>query len=93
MSDAFSLDALAATHPIEVPVGSSADARQMYDDIGNLKSASIIRMLSRHVGIEVFLQGIAVYLQRHAHGTATTDDLFVVLQEVLSIPVSDFMHS
>lgn len=93
MSDAFSLDALNATHPIEVPVGSSADARQMFDDISYLKGASVIRMLSRHLGVEVFLQGIAVYLQRHAYGTATTDDLFVALQEVSRVEVSDFMHS
>ncbi|KXJ86067.1 putative aminopeptidase [Microdochium bolleyi] len=93
MSEAFELDSLDATHPIEAPVGSTWDARQMFDDISYLKGASVIRMLSQHLGEEVFLEGIAAYLQRHAYGTATTDELLAVLEEVSKSSVRDFMDA
>ncbi|KAH7024576.1 glutamyl aminopeptidase [Microdochium trichocladiopsis] len=93
MSEAFSLDALDATHPIEADVGTTWDARQMFDDISYLKGASVIRMLSQHLGVSVFLKGIAMYLKRHAYGTATTGDLFAALEDVSGVAVSGFMDA
>lgn len=91
MSEALPLDALQVTHPIDVPVKTSWGARQMFDSISYSKGASVIRMLSHHLGSDVFLRGIDVYLKQHAFGTATTGDLFAALEETSKRNVAQFM--
>lgn len=40
----------------------------MFDSINYLKGSSVIRMLSAHLGVRVFLQGASEYLKAHAYG-------------------------
>lgn len=93
MEEAFTLDALPASHPIDVSVKSSWEVEQLFDDITYFKGASVIKMLSTFLGLDVFLQGIATYLKSHAYGSATEEDLFAALQKHSNFPVSQFMHS
>ena len=65
---AFQLDALRASHPIEVPVKDALEINQIFDAISYLKGSSVIRMLSGHLGVEVFLGGVSDYLKAHAYG-------------------------
>ena len=68
MQPAFTLDALRGSHPIEVPVRDALDIDQIFDHISYLKGSSVIRMLSAHLGVEVFLKGVSDYLKAHMYG-------------------------
>lgn len=68
MQQAFQLDSLRASHPIEVPVRNALEVDQIFDHISYLKGSSVIRMLSDHLGQETFLRGVADYLMKHAYG-------------------------
>jgi len=68
VQQAFHLDSLRASHPIEVPVKNALEVDQIFDHISYLKGSSVIRMLSVHLGRETFLRGVADYLKSHAYG-------------------------
>lgn len=86
------LDALAASHPVELPVTTTNEAEQMFDDITYLKGASLIRMLINMLGESAFLTGISLYLSRYAYQSATSGNLFTVLEEVSPLKVADLMQ-
>ncbi|MCJ1399571.1 hypothetical protein MMC11_002773 [Xylographa trunciseda] len=88
---AFQLDALRASHPIEVPVKDALEINQIFDAISYLKGSSVIRMLSGHLGVETFLRGVSNYLKSHAYGNATTNDLWTALSEASGQDVNAFM--
>ncbi|MCJ1285352.1 hypothetical protein MMC26_004692 [Xylographa opegraphella] len=88
---AFQLDALRASHPIEVPVKDALEISQIFDAISYLKGSSVIRMLSGHLGVEVFLRGVSDYLKAHAYGNATTNDLWTALSKASGQNVNAFM--
>lgn len=69
MQTAQQLDSLRSSHPIEVPVKDALEIEQIFDAISYLKGSSVIRMLSNHLSVEVFLKGVSEYLKTHAYGT------------------------
>ena len=71
MQTAQNLDSLRASHPIEVPVKDALEVEQIFDAISYLKGSSVIRMLSGHLGVETFLEGVSAYLKKHAYGRLT----------------------
>ncbi|KAF7593156.1 hypothetical protein BBP40_011869 [Aspergillus hancockii] len=91
VQQAFQLDSLRASHPIEVPVRNALEVDQIFDHISYLKGSSVIRMLSDHLGRETFLRGVANYLKTHAYGNATTNDLWSALSEASNQDVHSFM--
>lgn len=91
MQTAFSLDSLRASHAIEVPVKDALEVDQIFDAISYLKGSSVIRMLSGHLGVDVFLEGIAAYLKLHAYSNATTNDLWAALSKASGKNVNEFM--
>jgi aminopeptidase 2 len=76
------LDSNKASHPIEVPVHKATEISQIFDDISYDKGCAVLRMISRHVGIEVFIKGVQKYLKKAAYGNALTSDLWEALSEV-----------
>ena len=68
MQQAQQLDSLRSSHPIEVPVKNALEIDQIFDAISYLKGSSVIRMLSNHLSVEVFLKGVSDYLKAHAYG-------------------------
>ncbi|KAJ5577765.1 Alanine/arginine aminopeptidase [Penicillium hispanicum] len=76
VQQAFHLDSLRASHPIEVPVRNALEVDQIFDHISYLKGSSVIRMLSVHLGRETFLQGVAEYLKSHAYGMHQPETLW-----------------
>jgi aminopeptidase N len=74
VQQAFHLDSLRASHPIEVPVRNALEVDQIFDHISYLKGSSVIRMLSVHLGRETFLRGVADYLKSHAYGSVKEED-------------------
>ncbi|EIT83329.1 puromycin-sensitive aminopeptidase [Aspergillus oryzae 100-8] len=91
VQQAFQLDSLRASHPIEVPVKNALEVDQIFDHISYLKGSSVIRMLSDHLGRDTFLRGVANYLKTHAYGNATTNDLWSALSEASGQDVNSFM--
>ncbi|KAJ2305989.1 hypothetical protein IWW55_001663 [Coemansia sp. RSA 2706] len=90
---ALSADSLRSSHPIQVTIKGSADIDQVFDSITYYKGCSLIRMLSAHLGIDVFMAGVRTYLAAHAYSTATTRDLWRALEGASAIDVSSMMHS
>ncbi|KAL9596173.1 MAG: hypothetical protein Q9179_004710 [Wetmoreana sp. 5 TL-2023] len=91
MQTAQLLDSLRASHPIQVPVKDALEIDQIFDAISYLKGSSVIRMLSGHLGVHVFLNGVSSYLQTHAYGNATTNDLWAALSTASDKDVNAFM--
>ncbi|KAI0461984.1 hypothetical protein LJB42_004589 [Komagataella kurtzmanii] len=90
---AKSLDSLRNSHPIEVAINSAKDIDQVFDAISYLKGASVIRMLSQSVGIDVFLKGVSIYLKKHKFGNAKTVDLWSGISEASGIDISKLMDN
>lgn len=89
---AQSLDAMKSSHPVEVQVQHPDEILDIFDAISYAKGASLIRMLSSYLGFETFMEGLKIYLQRHAYGNATTDMLWQALQDASNKPVAQLMN-
>lgn len=85
------LDSNQASHPIEVPVNKATEINQIFDDISYNKGCAVIRMISRHLGIETFVKGVQNYLKKAAYGSAKTSDLWDALSEVSGVDVVNIM--
>ncbi len=91
LADAFSLDALENTHPIEVEVGHPSEISEIFDRVSYSKGASVLRMLWKYLGEEDFQKGLQYYLKKHAYSNAETEDLWKALEEVSGKPVGEIM--
>ena len=67
------------SHPIRVPVRSTAEAASIFDAITYDKGASVLKQLMTYVGEENFSAGMTAYFARHAWGNATLQDLIDAL--------------
>ncbi len=93
LAEAFSLDALKNTHPIEVMVGDPAEISEIFDSVSYAKGASVLRMLWQYLGEKDFQRGLQHYLKKHAYGNAETDDLWKALEEKSGKPVGKVMKN
>jgi puromycin-sensitive aminopeptidase len=80
-TSAFSLDALASTHPISVEAKSAEEASQRFDAISYTKGAAVLRMIEGYLGEDAFREGVRIYLNRHAEANASADDFWHALDE------------
>ncbi len=71
---AYRTDQGITTHPVEVPVPSTANAFDNIDAITYSKGASVLHQLRQLLGAEVFRQGVHDYLAQHSYGNATLED-------------------
>ncbi len=71
---AYRADQQVTTHPIEVPVPSSANAFDNIDAITYSKGASVLNQLRHLLGEKAFQQGIHNYLKGNAYKNAVLDD-------------------
>jgi puromycin-sensitive aminopeptidase len=90
---ALAVDGLHATRPIEYPVASPDEADGMFDVLTYQKGGSVLRMLERYLGAEVFRDGVRRYLGAHAYANTVTADLWDALEEVSGQPVRAVMDS
>ncbi|KAI7255861.1 hypothetical protein KC335_g13611 [Hortaea werneckii] len=81
LQSALGLDSLRSSHPIEVPVKRADEVNQIFDAISYSKGSCVIRMVSKHLGEDVFMEGIRRYLKKHAYGNTTTSDLWAALSD------------
>jgi aminopeptidase N len=76
---ALGLDSLSSTHPIHANVQTVADIEGAFDTITYQKGAAILRMIESYVGPDTFRRAVNRYLQAHAYGNATSEDLWTAV--------------
>ncbi|KAJ6055419.1 hypothetical protein N7444_004517 [Penicillium canescens] len=91
LQGALSLDSLRSSHPIEVPVKRADEINQIFDAISYSKGSSVLRMISKYLGEDVFLQGVRNYIKKHAYGNTETGDLWAALGDASGKPVKSVM--
>ncbi|MEO6872734.1 MAG: M1 family metallopeptidase [Chthoniobacterales bacterium] len=90
---AMATDALSATHPIQQPVKTEAEADSAFDEITYQKGQAFLRMLESYLGADVFRAGIRDYMQAHKLSNSTTADLWNALATASKKPVSEVAAS
>lgn len=93
VASAMEMDALANTHPIQVPVDDPRALDEIFDAVSYSKGSSIINMLHHYLGAEVFRDGLRTYLKRHSYGNSHTSDLWQALAEASGKPVDAVMNA
>jgi len=68
-------DSLVSARMIRQPITGNGDIQTAFDGITYEKGASVIGMFEHFVGPEVFQKGMQAYINAHAFGNATADDL------------------
>ena len=71
---AYFKDSRVTTHPIEVPINSTADFFSVFDAITYQKGSSVLKQLAHFVGYENHRVGVSNYLKKHAYGNTTLQD-------------------
>ena len=77
---AYERDSRLTTHPIELPVNSTADFFSVFDAITYQKGSSVLKQLAHYVGEENYRRGVSTYLKEHSYGTTELED-FIAHQE------------
>jgi puromycin-sensitive aminopeptidase len=89
---ALDADALRETHPIYTPVQSAAEAVENFDLITYEKGASVLRMVERYIGADLFREGVQLYIRRHRESNAVAADLWNALSEASSQRVESIVR-
>ncbi|KAL8747884.1 MAG: hypothetical protein Q9190_000270 [Brigantiaea leucoxantha] len=92
LQGALSLDSLRSSHPIEVPVKRADEINQIFDAISYSKGSCVLRMISKYLGEQTFMEGIRRYLKKHAYGNTKTEDLWAALSDASGKPVESIMN-
>ena len=87
---AYTQDQRVTTHPIEVPIATSANAFDNIDAITYSKGASVLKQLTHLLGKEAFRRGIHNYLSQYAYKNAELDDFVTSLSEAAGRDLSEF---
>lgn len=91
LQGALSLDSLRSSHPIEVPVKRADEINQIFDAISYSKGSCVLRMISKYLGEDIFVEGVRRYLKKHAYGNTQTGDLWAALADASGKPVEKVM--
>lgn len=91
LQSALSLDSLRSSHPIEVPVKRADEINQIFDAISYSKGSCVLRMISKFLGEETFMEGVRRYLKKHAYGNTHTGDLWAALSDASGKDVEKVM--
>jgi aminopeptidase 2 len=91
LASALSLDSLRSSHPIEAPVHRADEINQIFDAISYSKGSCVLRMISKYLGEDVFMEGIRRYLKKHAFGNTQTGDLWAALSDASGKDVEKVM--
>jgi aminopeptidase 2 len=88
---ALIMDSKRLSHPLEGSISGSKSIDELFDDVTYKKGCAVLRMLSAHLGEEVFLKGLRQYLKQYAYQNTDTEDLWKVLTEVCGSDVGAIM--
>ncbi|KAM0729596.1 Aminopeptidase N [Formica fusca] len=77
---AFKADSSNSTHALNYDVYSPSEIRSIFDSITYNKGASILRMLEKSYGNEMFYEALSDYLSKRKYNVATSEDLYAAFQ-------------
>ncbi|MFN3244345.1 MAG: M1 family metallopeptidase [Planctomycetota bacterium] len=77
---AYAVDATPGTTPVFQELQNLADAKSAYGAIVYNKAPAVLRALFAQLGPEVFQTGVKRFLDKHAYGSATWQDLAAALE-------------
>ncbi|KAJ8681953.1 hypothetical protein QAD02_017745 [Eretmocerus hayati] len=77
----FGKDASKSTHSVTANVYSPVEIKDIFDSISYGKAASLIRMLEKLVGQEIFYKALSNYLESCKHSTGAPELLFKAFQD------------
>ncbi len=60
-------------------VGGAVGTEDGFDNVAYVKGAHVLRMLELWVGQDAFRKGLKAYLEKHAHGSARSEDFFAAM--------------
>ncbi|KAL2717324.1 putative aminopeptidase-2 [Vespula squamosa] len=83
LHSAFKSDALASSHAMTYDVQSPTEIRNIYDSISYAKAASVIRMIEKTYGSDVFYAALHEYLEARKFSVATPEDLYAAISSQL----------
>jgi alanyl aminopeptidase len=92
-SGAMNGDSLATARKIRQPITSKHDISAAFDGITYGKGSAIIAMFERFIGADKFQLGLRNYLEKHAHGTATTADFLASISSAAGTDVTPLFSS
>ena len=67
------------------------EINQIFDAISYSKGSCVLRMISKYLGEDVFMEGIRNYLKKHAYGNTQTGDLWAALSDASGQDVGKIM--
>jgi cytosol alanyl aminopeptidase len=95
VQSAMQTDHLASARQIRQPIESDHDIRNAFDSITYSKGGGVLAMFEEWLGADTFRDGIRLYMQNHAFGSATADDLLAALstasQKDVATPFRSFL--
>ncbi|XP_022127003.2 aminopeptidase N isoform X1 [Pieris rapae] len=74
-------DSLKNTSPVSRQVIDASEISQKFDEISYAKGANLIRMLNHTISQELFLKGLAIYLEKWQYQNAEENDLWQSMSE------------
>ncbi len=86
-------DSLASSRPIRANGSTPEEIKELFDGVAYSKGGAVLRMVEMYVGEEPFRKGVNRYLQKHANGNATAEDLWTELTAVSRKPVDKIMQT
>ena len=93
---AMSADSLLSARQIRQPVNNNDDIHNAFDVITYRKGGGVLGMFESWLGADVFQKGLQGYMRKHAHGSATADDLFAALSKAagrdVATPFRSFLY-
>ncbi|CCK68923.1 arginine/alanine aminopeptidase KNAG_0B04890 [Huiozyma naganishii CBS 8797] len=89
---AMSLDSLRSSHPIVVPVKNADEINQIFDAISYSKGSSLLRMIFKWLGEDVFIKGVSNYLSEFKYANAKAEALWDHLSAVSGKDVKSVMN-
>eukprot|EP01083_Nonionella_stella_P286878 976436_1 len=91
-ANAFKLDGMLSSHPIEVPVLTAKGADEVFDIISYCKGSCVIVMLQSFLGDDAFQKGLINYLNKFKYSNAVTTDLWHYLSQSSGKDVAKIMQ-
>lgn len=87
---AYQTDQQVTTHPIELPVNTTAEAFTNFDGITYGKGASVLKQLPFYLGEENFRRGVVNYLKAHRYGNTELEDFIGALGEAANTDLTQW---
>ena len=91
--NAYSLDALKSSHPINIDVKTPEEIDEIFDAISYQKGGMVLRMLESFLGEDIFKKGLHRYLSQFSYANAEGKDLWNALEKASGKPVGKIMDS